>query len=415
MRIEPKTLKGFRDFLPKESRKRQYVIDTFKKVFESFGFEPLETPALEYQEILLGKYGDEGDKLMYKFKDNGERNVALRYDQTVPTSRVVAQYQNELPMPFKRYQIQPVWRAENTQKGRFREFLQCDADIIGTNSLFADAEIIATAATALTRLGFPSFKIFINDRKIFSTLIEKGLITSEQLPSVLRVIDKLDKIGRDSVLEELGKLGFDTTKCQQILESLENQTLPEDFTILFEFLTMLNIPNTQYEFKPTLARGLDYYTSTIFEIEISGYTAGSVCGGGRYDELIGMFAGRQIPAVGFAFGFDRIMEALEELNLFPEDLTTTQILVTVFSLELSVKSIEIATMLRINGVNTELYLDSNAKMEKQLKYADQKGIPYVVVIGPDEAQKEIVTLKNMKTGDQAQVTPDQILAKITNW
>ena len=374
------TLKGFRDFLPKEMRKRQYVINTLKQVFESYGFEPLETPALEYAEILLGKYGEEGDKLMYKFKDNGDRDVALRYDQTVPLARVVAQYQNELPMPFKRYQIQPVWRAENTQKGRYREFLQCDADIVGANSPLSDAEIINLAEKALEKLGFSNYKIVINDRVNFANVP----------PLAIATIDKLQKIGKEGVLKELGDKGIPASTLDEVLNKKPTENLEK-------IIRLLNNPRVVFD--PTLARGLDYYTGLIFEIEIEGYSAGSVCGGGRYDNLIGMFAGKDIPAVGFAFGFDRLVEAMDELNLFPTDLATTKVLVTVFSDDLRNKSIEVANKLRENDINTELYLD-DAKMEKQLKYADQKGIPFVVIIGPDEAKNNTVTLKNMKTREQ---------------
>lgn len=380
--IKAQTLKGFRDFLPKEARKRQYVIDTLKKVFESYGFEPLETPALEYEEVLLGKYGEEGDKLMYRFEDNGKRRVALRYDQTVPLARVVAQYGNKLPMPFKRYQIQNVFRAENTQKGRYREFLQCDIDTVGANSSLADAEVIAVAAKSLEALGFTNYKILINDRSNFEGISKQDIIA----------LDKLKKIGK----EEVSKLLSDPS----ILDRIQTKQPTENIAIILSLLPKLGVEPLKCEFSPTLARGLDYYTSLIFEIEIEGYAAGSVCGGGRYDDLIGMFAGRNIPAVGFAFGFDRVMEAMEELNLFPQELTGTKVLVTVFSKELAKKSMEICSQLRSNNINCELYLDENAKLEKQLKYADQKQIPYVLVIGPEEAEKDVINLKDMKTREQ---------------
>ncbi len=402
--IKPQTLKGFRDFLPKEAQKRQYVISILKKVFASYGFEPLETPALEYEEVLLGKYGEEGDKLMYRFEDNGKRKVALRYDQTVPLSRVVAQYQNELSMPFKRYQIQPVWRAENTQKGRFREFLQCDADIVGTNSPLSDAEVIAVAAKSVEALGFTKYKILVNDRSVFQGISKGAIIT----------IDKLKKIDRKGVIAELIDKGEvkDAAQGASILARIESIDKPQRINEIFSTLEKLGIESQKYEFSPTLARGLDYYTGLIFEIEIDGYTAGSVCGGGRYDALIGTFARKDIPAVGFAFGFDRLIEAMEELQLFPTDLQTTKVLVTVFSPELLEKSVEISSRLRSNTINTEIYLDENAKMEKQLKYADQKGIPYVVIIGPEEVEKNMVTLKNMKTREQKQVSVEKLSSEI---
>lgn len=380
------TLKGFRDFLPVEARKRQFVISTLKDVFSSYGFEPLETPSLEYEEILTGKYGEEGDKLMYRFKDNGERNVAMRYDQTVPLSRVVAQYQNDLPFPFKRYQIQPVWRAENTQKGRFREFLQCDIDTVGTTSVFSDAEILAIINDSFEALGFKDFTILVNDRSIFSDLPQKAIIA----------IDKLKKIGPEAVKKELEAVGVKGEK----LDELTNAKVPENLQKIIEASEEFGVDKSRIKFEPTLARGLDYYTGIIIEVEVKDYTVGSVGGGGRYDNLIGMFARRQIPAVGFAFGFDRIIEAMNEQKLFPENLTTTQVLVTIFSPSLLDNAIEACYKLRASGIAAELYLDPNAKMEKQLKYADQKGILYAIIIGDEEAKNDKVTLKNLKTRSQ---------------
>lgn len=415
--IKPKTLKGFRDFLPEDARKRQYVISTLKKVFESYGFEPLETPALEYEEILLGKYGDEGDKLMYRFEDRGKRKVALRYDQTVPLARVVAQYGSSgkagspqsLSMPFKRYQIQNVWRADNTQKGRFREFLQCDADIVGSSSLLSDAETIIVATKSLEKLGFKDFNILINDRSIFNN-IPKSAIAS---------IDKLKKIGKENVLKELVDKGISKDQATSILSSIEGKNPTDNLNKIFSYLKDLGIEKSRIEFSPTLARGLDYYTGMIFEVEIEGYFAGSVCGGGRYDNLIGMFAPsadsgqarKQIPAVGFAFGFDRLMEAMVELKLFPTDIleSSTKILITIFSKGLKEKSLALAPVLRSSGVQTEVYLDENANLEKQLKYADKKGIPYAIIIGPDEASKNMVTLRNMKTRKQKTIALDEVL------
>ncbi|HVZ58450.1 MAG TPA: histidine--tRNA ligase [Patescibacteria group bacterium] len=388
------TLKGFRDFLPPEARKRQYVINTLKSVFESYGFEPLETPALEYDEILTGKYGTEGDKLMYRFKDNGDRNVAMRYDQTVPLARVVAQYQNELPMPFKRYQVQPVWRAENTQRGRFREFLQCDIDTVGTNSPFADAEILAIINDSFEALGFKNFKILVNDRTLFADLPPKAIIT----------IDKLKKIGTEAVKKELEALGVKGEKLEELVGATPTENLEKIMQSAEEF----GVNNARVTFESTLARGLDYYTGLIIEVEIDGYTVGSVGGGGRYDNLVGMFSDRQLPAVGFAFGFDRIIEAMTEQKLFPDDLSSTKVLVTIFSQELLDNSIEACYQLRAQGIATDLYLDPEAKMEKQLKYADQKDIPYAIVIGPEEVKKEKVVLKNLKTREQRELTLDQL-------
>ncbi len=361
-KIEPRTLKGFRDFLPKEARKRQYVIETLKKVFESYGFEPLETPTLEYEDILTGKYGEEGDKLMYRFEDNGQRRVAMRYDQTVPLARVVAQYANALPFPFKRYQIQNVWRADNTQKGRFREFLQCDIDTVGNGHVGTDAEILAVVNDSLQRLGFTDYKILINDRANFEGIDQKAVA----------VIDKLEKISEEGVRNELSEKGFDPN----LLDEIKRKPPTERIQIILNNSEVTG-PNVIYS--PTLARGLDYYTGIIIEVEIEGFDAGSVGGGGRYDGLIGMFSNQEYPAVGFAFGFDRIMEALEEKGLFPANLTTTKVLVAVEFSELENTSYKISEMLRTSNINAETYLDNQATLEKQYKYAEKKGIPFVIV------------------------------------
>jgi len=392
MKIEPRTLKGFRDFLPKEARKRQYVIDTLKKVFESYGFEPLETPSLEYEDILLGKYGDEGDKLMYRFEDNGQRRVALRYDQTVPLARVVAQYQNDLPLPFKRYQIQNVWRAENTQKGRFREFLQCDIDTIGEKSVGCDAEIMIIVDSCLRKLGFENFKIIINDRANFEGID----------PSAIATIDKLKKIGPEGVKEELRQKGLDESLFEQVQSKQPTEWIQ----------TLLNnkeVISDNLVYEPTLARGLDYYTGVIIEVEIEGFDAGSVGGGGRYDDLIGMFENNSLPAVGFAFGFDRLMEAMEEKNLFPP-LITTKVLVTVPSSEIEDIVWNIGILLRSKDINTETYLNA-VPMDKQYRYAEKKEIPYVVV-PLNENEVELRTKNEDGSINKETLTLEQLIEKL---
>ncbi len=384
MKVEPRTLKGFRDFLPKGARKRNYVLNILKEVFESYGFEPLETPVLEYEEILAGKYGEEGDKLMYKFVDNGGRKVAMRYDQTVPLARVVAQYANDLPLPFKRYQIQNVYRADNTQKGRYREFLQVDVDTVGSLSNLADAEIIKLTIDSYQKLGFKNFKVLINDRKVFEKLDKKAII----------IIDKLEKIGMERVRDELKASDI----SPDLIDEIKNQKPTESVKACSQILKNIGINEEVLEFDPTLARGLDYYTGLIFEVKSENYPTGSLGGGGRYDELIGMFAGRPIPAVGFSFGFDRVIEAMEELNLFPRDLGGTKVLVT----NTSDRSAQIANELRAKNLNAELYVDEK-DLDKQLKYADKKQIPYVLII-----EDENLTLKNMKTGEKQTGTLDEL-------
>lgn len=390
--MQPQTLKGFRDFLPEEAGNRYGVLKTLRQVFGTYGFEPLETPALEYEEILLNKYGEEGDKLMYRFVDHGGRKVALRYDQTVPLARVIGQHRNDLSFPFKRYQIQPVWRAENTQKGRYREFLQCDIDTIGAQGLLADAEIIACVLSAMKALGFTDAKMLINDRKIFK----------DWQPTHVAAIDKLEKIGRDGVIDELIRKGLERDEAVRRVDSLRNdEPTPDVQTVSGHLLEMGFKHHVDFDFHASLARGLDYYTSTIFELVSPSYPGGSLGGGGRYDKLIGALFGNDMPAVGFAFGFDRLMTALSELHLLQPRKTTTQVLVTVFSKELRSRSLSITSQLRNAGIPAEISLDnSDTDLGKQLKYADKKGIPCVLVIGPEEAETDTVTIKNMKTKQQ---------------
>ena len=400
--IKVQTLKGFRDFLPVEARKRLYVINKLRSVFELFGFEPLETPALEYEEILLGKYGEEGDKLMYRFEDNGGRRVALRYDQTVPLARVVAQYGQQLPTPFKRYQIQPVWRAENTQKGRFREFLQSDIDIVGLKSAYADAEILSIIYKAYSALAL-DIQILINDRSQLTNIENKYLSS----------IDKVGKIPEQEIIKEMESKGMSVEQAEKTFNDVLNKPEPDSVKKIKSLFVEMGNPEEALQYRSVLIRGLDYYTGFIFEVIIKGATKLlSIGGGGRYDKLIGMFSGKDIPAVGFAFGFDRLMEAMEELKLFPEDLGGTKVLVTIFSQELEKNSIEISSQLHLNNINTEVWLDPNTKLEKQLKYADQKGIPYVIIIGPEEVESGKVVLKSLKGRTQEMLSLDEIISKL---
>ncbi len=403
--IKPQTLKGFRDFLPKEAIKREYTTRKIREVFECFGFDPLETPALEYAETLLGKYGEEANKLLYLFEDRGQRKVGLRYDQTVPLARVIAQYKNQLPFPFKRYQIQPVWRAENPQKGRFREFMQCDIDIVGAGGVDADAQIISCALATAKALGFKNVKMLVNDRLIFGDLPVRFIIT----------IDKLEKVGQEAVVAELVAKGMEKTKATELIKSFANKKPTDSLIELSSQLRKMGLEEDRdFEFSPTLARGLDYYTGPIYELIALGYTGGSIGGGGRYDKLIGQFTGDNLPATGFAFGFDRLIEAMEEMKLMPDINSLTQALVTVFSEELLPKSLAIVSLLRDNCVNSDIYLGANVKLDKQLKYADKRGIPYVIIIGPEEAKDNTVKIKNMKTGEQKSVPEKDLVSLLKN-
>ena len=393
--IKAQTLKGFRDFLPEQANIRKFVLDKITETFRAFGFEPLETPALEYAEILKGKYGEE-EKLIYEFKTKGGDDVALRYDQTVPLARVVASYP-DLPKPFKRYQIQPVWRGENTQKGRYREFLQCDADVIGSSSPLCDAEILNLVLVIYQKLGL-DITIKINDRNNLEGLDKK----------YISAIDKLEKIGESEVLAEMVNKGMEQNEAQEALRQLQNKPLTENLSQILAFLKMLGADMNKIKYEPTLARGLNYYTGMIFETVAEGST-GSICSGGRWDKMVGNFSNLDLPAVGFGLGFDRTVEVLQTSGLIPNIISSAKVLVTIFTKDLEQKSIEICSKLRSNNINTELWLDPESKLDKQLKYADQKQIPYVIIIGPNEAQENKVTLKDLKNKTQKTLTLDKVI------
>lgn len=401
------TLKGFRDFLPQKMIIRNEVIRRLRLVFEKYGFEELQTPSLEYAEVLTGKYGEDAEKLMYLFKDPGGRDVGLRYDLTVPLARVAGTYP-ELPKPFKRYQIQPAWRAENTQKGRYREFYQCDVDTIGSYSPLADAEIIALINESLPLLGFSSYKIRINSRQVLFKLMEEVGIDKDLWLTAIQSLDKLDKKSKEEVEKELEEKRISKDQVSRLFKAI-SRAKPDDF--LTQVVSCVKKLGASYNlvFDPTLARGLDYYTGPIFETVIEKPKIGSITGGGRYDNLLKILGGPDLPATGTTLGLERICDVIEELNLWPDSQkTTVRVLVTVFSQELLDKSIEVSAKLRSEGINTELFPDPEVKLEKQLKYANQKGIPYVIIIGDEEAQKSVVTLKNMETGEQKTVSVDKV-------
>ncbi len=406
------TLKGFRDFMGNNARVRLWMIDKIRNTFELFGFEPLETPALEYEALLTGKYGDEADKLLYGFEDRGGRRVALRYDQTVPTARVISQYQNDIAFPYKRYQIQPVWRADKPQKGRYREFTQCDIDVLGASSPLADAEILACTYAAFKNIGFSNVKLLINDRQTLVSNLEKYATGSVSVFSIIQTLDKLEKVGKEGVVSELGSKGLAEDIAKQVITETESSTPSSQLQEITNYAVQLGIPTEDLVYTPTLARGLDYYTGMIFEIVIPEYTGGSVGGGGRYDNLIKQLGGIDIPAVGVAFGFDRMIDAATELNLMNTAQSGARVLVTIFNEELASTALQVAGSLRNAGVNTEIFPGTD-KLEKQLKYADKKGIEYVVVIGPDEEKNKTVTLKNLKTRDQETLTVEQLLQKLS--
>lgn len=349
----------------------------------------METPTLEPLELFAGQIGED-EKLFFKFTDNGGREVALRYDQTVPTCRVVGQYSNDLSTPFKRYQIQPAFRAENTQKGRYREFVQCDADIFGTTSPLADAEVIALSLDIYKTIGFKNVKVLVNDRSLLKDLPYEAIVA----------LDKLQKIGVDDVISDMVSKGISQDKAKEYLFVSQNLKPNETLKTIFEYLKAFGFDDSWFQFEPTLARSFSYSTGPIWEVIIPNLDGGSVLGGERFDNLVEKISGKPIPGTGFGLGFDRTLEAAVQLGLVPEFTTNTQVLITIFSSSLQTESIKLVNQLRENKLSVELFPDNQAKLNKQLKYANDKGIPFVAIVGEDEVAKNIITLKNMASGTQ---------------
>ncbi|MCL5797539.1 MAG: histidine--tRNA ligase [Patescibacteria group bacterium] len=398
--ITPQTLKGFRDFLPEEAMKRQYVIDIIRRTFELYGFEPVETPAIEYIEVFTGNIGED-EKLFYRFTDTGGRKVALRYDQTVPTCRLIAQYPDKITLPFKRYQIQTVWRSEKPQKGRYREFLQCDADIFGIDDRTADAETVALTIDIYKNLGFKKPIAVINDRDLYAGIPYKAIVA----------IDKLEKIGEEGVISELENKGYTKDDAVKILNSVKNNQPNERLNQIFRYLDNYGMKDN-YRFQPTLARSFSYSNGTIWEIIVEEFDAGSLCGCERFDSLVSRFSKKSVPGVGFAVGFDRTVLAMEEMGLLPAIKTRSKVLVTVFSKDLLPSSQNFAKKLRSAGINTDLFSDPNTRLDKQLKHADKKGVQFVAIIGPDEAKENKVTVKNLPTREQKTLSPSDAITFI---
>lgn len=420
-KIIPQKLKGFRDFFAQDVAIREYVIGTFKSVFEKYGYEPLETPALEYSDIFLKESGEEASKLFYRFKDEGGRDVMLKYEVMISMCRAVAENINKITFPYKRYQIQPVWRAEKPQKGRYREFTQCDADTIGTNSIFADAEFIQMGIEALKKLGFKKFKVNISNRKFLNGIIKLAGASHNQFIPICLSIDKLPKIGKEKVKRELE----DTRKIppsvsKKILEVISYQGTNEDLLRkykellknipigieglkeleeIFKFLKYAKVEDKFYQFAPYIARGLAYYTGPIFEFEIIDGKVGSIAGGGRYDEVIGKFVGKKIPATGGSFGIERIIEVIKDQKLIDIQPIPTKVLIAFFDSPTLPTLIKLASQLRAANIKTMIYPEAT-KLDKQLKYADKKSIPFFLIVGPEEMKKNKVKIKNMKTGEQ---------------
>lgn len=436
---------GTRDFLPVDIARRRYVVGVIQEVYEQYGFVPLETPAFENLTTLLGKYGDEGDQLLYRLLHRRDAlaraldkdplteadlaDLGLRYDLTVPLARVVAQYK-DLPRFFKRYQVQPVWRADRPGRGRFREFYQCDVDVVGTESLVAEAETLAAIAQVLERLGFESFELRINHRQLLRALIQAAQVPLDKEQTALVAVDKLDKIGREGVIKELGERGVESAAAETLLDLLDatkDRANSERFALLRErlksdegqsaldqleelFALLEHTPAGAHALlSPELARGLSYYTGPIFEINVADL-AGSLGGGGRYDELIGMFGKNTVPAVGGSIGLERILLVMQERKMYPELAGGPEVLLCWFGVQ-SKDALKVAHQLRAQGLRVETYPIS-AKLGKQLQYATQCGAPHAAILGADELASGTLGIKNLETGDQQKLAVAEVAAAI---
>ncbi len=424
-------IKGMRDHLPQAMLLRQHITATITGVCERHGFEPLQTPIIEYAEALEGKLGDD-ESLIYRFEDHGGRRLALRYDQTVPLARVVAQYAGQIVLPWRRYAIGPSYRGERPARGRYREFFQADADIVGSSSPLADAEIVAMLTEALAALGFPDFVTLLNHRQVIGGVARASGLDAMAAGGVYRAIDKFDKIGTDGVREELLRGGVSPAAAAQILALVQIEGEPAEvleelsarlgddgpaaaalvnLRAIIGGLAQMGVPPARYKLAPRLARGLSYYTGLVFETITPHWPEGSLLGGGRYDELVGQFAGRPIPTVGLAFGIDRLHDVMEELGIGPRPATTAVAYVTVFGPEQAAASLDLARELRAGGVNTLISLDGGG-LGKQFKDADRKGVRYALVLGPDEAARGEVVIKDLRGGDQRAVPRGAVLSAL---
>ncbi len=426
-------IKGMRDHLPQAMLLRQHIVTVLTQVAERHGFEPLQTPVVEYAEVLEGKLGDD-EKLIYRFEDHGGRRLALRYDQTVPLARVVAQYAGQLSLPWRRYAYGPSYRGERPARGRYREFYQFDADIVGSASPLADAEIVALLTESLEALGFPGFVTMLNHRQVIGGIARASGLDEAAAGGVYRAIDKFDRIGAAGVREELLKMGVGPEAAEQILAMVQIDGDPadvleelsgrladderaakalENLRAIIGGLADMGVAPERYRVAPRLARGLSYYTGLVFEAVTPHWPEGSLLGGGRYDELIGQFAGRPIPTVGLAFGIDRLHDVMEELGLGPRLATTATAYVTVFGPAQAGESLALARELRAAGVNTLISLESGAGLGKQFKEADRKGVRFALVLGPDELARGEVVVKDLRGGEQRSVPRGLVLDALT--
>lgn len=401
--LKATTLKGFRDFPPSQALQRQWLEKKIRRIFELWGYDPIETPTLESLDLFSGQIGED-EKLFFSFEDQGGRQVALRYDQTVPTCRFVGQNRQQLAFPFKRYQIQPAFRAEKPQKGRYREFLQCDADIFGLDSPLADAELIALSLDIFRRLGFPKAKVLINDRQLLKDI---------PYPAIA-AIDKLSKIGPSGVIKEMIGKGINENDANQYLKTVQDLKPNQTINTILDYLKQLGFPSDWYQFDPTIARSFSYSTGPIWEVVIPGFNGGSVLGGERFDKLVLDISGQEVPATGFGLGFDRTLEAAIQLGIAPQFSTLSSVLISPLDSNSLSYSLAVSQQLRDAGINAELYPDPNAKIQKQLKYANKKGIPFVAIIGDQELKNKTVTLKDMAKGAQETLLVSELVSKLSS-
>jgi histidyl-tRNA synthetase len=431
--IEPRTLRGFRDYPPDVMIPREHLIERARQVYRSYGFAPIDTPALEYTEILLGKGGEESDKLIYRFQDHGGRDVALRFDLTVPFARFAAQHIGRLGTPFKRYHMGPVWRGENTAQGRFREFWQCDFDTIGTTSNAADIEVVLVIHDLLQALGFTRFRIHVNNRLVLNGVLEE-LGLAGQTAAVLRALDKLPKDGRDQVLAEMTeKTGIAESQARRVLMLAEIQGTNRELLDrlqrelgdngkaadglarlreLLDVVTAAGVEEHLVRLDLSIARGLDYYTGTVYETFLTDLVGiGSICSGGRYDNLAGLYTKQQLPGVGASLGLDRLLAAMEKLGLLRAGAATAPVLVVQFSGDRLGDYQRIARTLRQAGIGTEVYPDAK-KIGQQLQYAERRGFQVALIAGPDEFARQVWKIKDLGQREQSTVPEDQIVSSV---
>lgn len=433
-KIKPQTLRGFRDFLPDQMMAREHLINTAREVYRSYGFAPIDTPALEYSEVLLGKGGEESDKQVFRFTDQGDRDVAMRFDLTVPLARYSAQHIQELGTPFRRYHIAPVWRGERPARGRYREFMQCDFDTIGSTSNAVDIETLLVINDLFEKIGIQRFTIRVNNRKVLNGLLQKNNL-QEHTVGILRVLDKLDKIGRDKVIEEMvDKVGITSGQAGSVLDMAQLSGTPQDILgslesmlagnetgevglanlrELFDTVAACGLPDGRVSLDVSIARGLDYYTGTIYETLLGDLPGiGSVCSGGRYDNLAEKFTSQQLPGVGASLGLDRMLAAMEELGMTNSASTPAPVLITMFESERLNDYVKMSRTLRSNGIGAEVYPEAKG-LGKQMKYANKKGFSVALIAGADEFASDSWQIKDLKGGSQEQVTSAEVVQKIS--